>query len=145
MNKYKNVLMTAIISVSFNSVFAGATLAGAALEAPDFRAEVVGVDNAGIVYFEGNGGYRLWGLIPDSDYLRELLVGRTLACYVAGELKGRWRGISATTRTVVCRFGLLDPQPKEGLVKHLLQTGHATEFCAETLGLFGTCPAGSFD
>lgn len=134
-------------TVAILSVILISTVATAGeFAAPDFRAKVTNVSNSGVVYFEGHGGYRLWGLLPEADYLRELLVGEELACYVAGELRGYWGGVSATSRSAVCIS--LDPNPNpfrsKGVIQYLLDSGHVTEFCAETLGLFGTCAERSF-
>lgn len=128
------------------SYFAGLAVTVSAnagsLETPDFRDVVRGVDSAGIVYFERNGSHRLWGLLPDAENLREILVGKKLACNFVGEFEGKWRGVSAASSAVVCEIREISPNPQfpDGLVVHLLQSGHANELCSETLGLFGTCP-----
>lgn len=134
--------LSTLMLVIVVSVFRVAELEAGELGKPDFMAEVVSVDSTGALYLEGNGRYRLWGLvILDPEFLRELVVGRDLGCYIAGELTGKWRGFSVSSKAAICISFELNPASMipEGLIGHLLQTGHAKELCSETLGLFGTC------
>lgn len=113
---------------------------------PDFIAQVTEVDNWGIVIFDGHGGYRLWGLQPEVDFLRDLLVGKELACYEAGEIQAKWGSMYVKSRSAVCFsvHGIGDSLSRD-IGKFLLETDHAIELCAETLGVLGTCPARGFD
>ena len=109
---------------------------------PDFNDVVQTVYDTGLVLFENNGHYRLWGIIPDVPYLRQLVVGKTLRCLQAGETHRRYLGVSdvrSSVRVVYCHQGLPGPYPEGNLTEHLLATGHAIEICPETGNLFGTC------
>lgn len=131
-------VLAAVFSVF---LFSNAT-ASAVLPVPDFRAKVLKISNYGLVHFEGNGAYRLWGILPDVNYLRELIIGHELDCFRSGEVVGRWRGNSIRSRSVVCTARIQSPdQQFFDLITHLLETGNAIELCSETLGLLGTCSA----
>ena len=108
----------------------------------DFVAKVTDVSGHGVVVFEGIGARRLWGLlIVDADYLRELIVGKTLSCVDAGETHGSWGGVGIRRSTSLCYLFIQESESGDyqQLVSHLLATGAAEEFCAETGGFFGTC------
>ena len=132
----KTTFMIAAISVGF--FFTSAASEGWS-GPPDFRGTVQKVTENGRIVFEGNTSYRLWGIIPDVDYLRALIVGKFLICKQAGTTFRKRGDIIVPIHAVYCTQGFPDPYPEGNLIEHLLETGHATEYCAETGNLLGTC------
>ena len=131
-------LLLAVLAGAISTLSTPAIAAG--LETPDFRAKVKHVDDSGIIRFEGQGAYRLWGVIPKVAVLEELILGKTLICIKAGELSGGWGDVKAVVGSVLCIFNPDDRVFPEELAIYLLDTGNAQEFCAETRGLWGHCP-----
>lgn len=100
-----------------------------------FTDKVKGVTDPGFVNFEKQESYRLWGIIPDSEYLRTLLVGETLVCTLAGQTMSNQRYV----RAVECSFAGTEWKPADTINFQMIKSGHASEFCLESLGWFGTC------
>lgn len=118
-------------------------IVGASKTSADFSAgpyvvgRVISVSNYGEVVFESGDRYRLWGIIPDVDFLRSNVVGQTIYCTLAGQINSSHR----RTEVANCSFEIEGQRLRESIAGYLIQMGHGAEICSETLNWFKTCGA----
>lgn len=105
-----------------------------------FFDKVVEVTDAGYLVFENEGGYRLWGVDPDTEYLRSLVVNKTLSCKVVGrtfEFRSRVNIVNCSEHRTVQQGG--GTAASKHITELLIRSGHGREFCTETGNYYGTC------
>jgi hypothetical protein len=100
-----------------------------------FAEEVIGIHDVGIFGFARTGSYRLWGVVPDTPYLRSLTVGKQVFCAVVGQSRSHHRSVII----VNCSLNLDDDPEREDLSSHLMSVQKGVEICSETLNYFGSC------
>lgn len=108
---------------------------------PDFQKVVTGVTPFGELIFDDDKPYRLWGLHPIPELLREEAKGKFLACISAGSLELIDSKETHRSDVILCTY----PRSENFRVglkfysEKLIRDGAATELCSESRGYFGSC------
>lgn len=83
----------------------------------------------GFLGINGRGGYRLWGVDPNVEYLREITSEQDIYCRINGDVK---KGNFSTTLVTCHFFDTTHPLAKVTISRHLIETGNGEELCMET-------------
>lgn len=104
---------------------------------PEFKATVIKVTEYGAIRFDNRRSARIWGIIPDPDRLRDLVLNQELLCTDWGSYAVHRRGGTLVT----CEIMTGDYAESGDLAKLLLRLGYAEEFCLETRNYLSHCGA----
>ena len=128
-------------SLSLTLGFGAPGIAEVYFPTPDFRKTVTGVTSYGEVYFDEGKTFRLWGLNPNPDLLKEFITGKYLACLSVGSLTIRDNKTSHTSNTIWCAYSgpSFTSRHLNSFSQDLIRRGVATELCSETKGYLGHC------
>lgn len=102
---------------------------------PAFKATVVKVNEYGAIMFDDRSSGRIWGIIPDPDRLRDLVLNQELSCTDWGSytVRRHW------SRPLTCTIMTGEYAKSGDLAKLLLRLGYAEELCLETRNYLSHC------
>ncbi|WP_170334957.1 hypothetical protein [Ruegeria arenilitoris] len=100
-----------------------------------FNVKITNINKLGILTTTNNRSFRLWGIVPDQAAMKSLLVGVDLSCEASGQTTSHRRRVDVAQ----CDIATGIDGTKEDVSKILINIHSLSEFCAETLGWYGTC------
>lgn len=130
----------AVVLVASIALYSVSAKAETEDDKPNFVDRVGSIGEFGKIEFERRGHYRLWGVLPEPQALREQILGSTLACLESG----RSRAGDRYAEVVYCWLYSTELE-REGyrngvnITRYLIENDLGTEICTETHNKYQSC------